>query len=152
MGEELAEAVRKGRREEFARFPEFQDPATRERIPDPTAPETFASAKLDWNAIRAGPHASWLDWYRRVLAFRRTEIVPRLAGMAGNAGRYEAIGPAELSVSWTLGDGARLSLLANLSPNPLPCPAPKGRALWTEGRAGEAELGPWAVRWSLEDR
>jgi 1,4-alpha-glucan branching enzyme len=33
----LAKLVREGRRNEFARFPEFQDPASRERIPDPTA-------------------------------------------------------------------------------------------------------------------
>src|SRR5277367_5236282 len=44
----LADAVRTGRREEFARFPEFQSPATRERIPDPTSDETFLSAKLGW--------------------------------------------------------------------------------------------------------
>ncbi|MGV3654966.1 MAG: malto-oligosyltrehalose trehalohydrolase, partial [Noviherbaspirillum sp.] len=31
----LADAVRSGRREEFARFPAFSDPAARERIPDP---------------------------------------------------------------------------------------------------------------------
>ena len=61
FGPELADAVRKGRREEFARFPEFQDPATRERIPDPMAEETFASAKLDWDDIERAPHSGWLD-------------------------------------------------------------------------------------------
>ena len=34
---ELADAVREGRRSEFAKFPAFADPATRERIPDPNA-------------------------------------------------------------------------------------------------------------------
>ena len=33
----LADAVREGRRREFARFPAFADPAARERIPDPAA-------------------------------------------------------------------------------------------------------------------
>jgi len=51
FGPELAEAVRKGRRAEFARFPDFHDPATRERIPDPTAEETFAAAKLAWDDV-----------------------------------------------------------------------------------------------------
>ena len=50
---ELADAVRRGRREEFARFPEFQDPEQRDRIPDPLAESTFTSAKLDWTARRA---------------------------------------------------------------------------------------------------
>ena len=36
-GPELAEAVREGRRNEFARFADFADPAKRERIPDPNA-------------------------------------------------------------------------------------------------------------------
>ena len=40
FGGDLAEAVRTGRREEFARFPEFQDPEKRERIPDPEAEST----------------------------------------------------------------------------------------------------------------
>ena len=48
FGPELADAVRQGRREEFARFPEFRDPEMRERIPDPMAEKTFASAKLGW--------------------------------------------------------------------------------------------------------
>src|SRR5262249_30158125 len=41
---ELADAVREGRRREFARFPEFADPDLRARIPDPGAPETFAAS------------------------------------------------------------------------------------------------------------
>jgi 1,4-alpha-glucan branching enzyme len=45
---ELGEAVRKGRRAEFAKFPEFQDPQKRETIPDPTTQRTFLSAKLNW--------------------------------------------------------------------------------------------------------
>ncbi len=40
-GAELADAVREGRRGEFAKFPTFADPASRERIPDPNAPETY---------------------------------------------------------------------------------------------------------------
>ena len=55
FGGELAEAVRKGRREEFARFPEFADPAMVARIPDPIAKATFLSAKLDWSRDRCGP-------------------------------------------------------------------------------------------------
>jgi 1,4-alpha-glucan branching enzyme len=39
-----AEAIRDGRRAEFARFPEFRDPERRERIPDPAARKTFMSA------------------------------------------------------------------------------------------------------------
>ena len=37
--DELADAVREGRRQEFAGFAEFADPEKRERIPDPNAAE-----------------------------------------------------------------------------------------------------------------
>ena len=57
----LAEAVRRGRREEFKRFPEFQDEAARARILDPTAETTFNSAKLAWSDIADPPHAAALD-------------------------------------------------------------------------------------------
>jgi maltooligosyltrehalose trehalohydrolase len=45
---DLARAVRKGRRAEFAYWPDFRDADARAAIPDPNAPETFAAAKLDW--------------------------------------------------------------------------------------------------------
>src|ERR1051325_6230533 len=77
FGPELAAAVRHGRRKEFARFPEFQDPAVRETIPDPTAEATFLSAKLAWEDRERAPHAELLAWYRRVLAVRSRAIAPR---------------------------------------------------------------------------
>ena len=51
---DLAAAVRNGRSAEFARFPEFQDPGQRERIPDPVARETFMSTKLRWGEAACG--------------------------------------------------------------------------------------------------
>ena len=41
---ELADAVREGRRQEFADSPAFADPEKREQIPDPNAPGTFAAS------------------------------------------------------------------------------------------------------------
>lgn len=143
---ELAKAVREGRRAEFAKFPEFEDPIKRERIPDPTAKPTFESAKLQWSDTDKTPHAEWLALYRRLLELRRTEIVPRLATIAGHAGRYDVRGPGAVSVSWLLGDGSRLNLLANLSDRPLDdSRSPDGRHLWTTGAPGAA----WSVVWTL---
>jgi malto-oligosyltrehalose trehalohydrolase/4-alpha-glucanotransferase len=153
FGPELAEAVRKGRREEFARFPEFQDPATRERIPDPTVEATFAAAKLRWEDVTQPEHADWLDWYRRVIAARHAEIVPRLAGLCAD-GRYEVLGEGAVVVRWPLGGGSTLTLAANLSDIRVEGFAPtSGRVIWREGEPGEGgEFGPWAVRWSIEGR
>lgn len=156
FGPELATAVREGRRKEFARFPEFRDEAARARIPDPTAEATFRSAKLDWEALEQEPHAGRLAWYRRMLALRRAEIVPRLAGIGAGAGRYERIGESGLVVRWRLGGGETLAVAANLSAGPEDgFPAAAGRTLHREGGAGDdatggGRYGPWAVRWWIE--
>ena len=62
----LARAVSEGRRREFARFGiEAHD------VPDPQASATFERSKLDWTELRREPHASMLDWYRRLIRLRR---------------------------------------------------------------------------------
>lgn len=149
---DLAEAVRQGRREEFKRFPQFQDPQARERIPDPQAEATFRSAKLDWRALDATRHAAWLDWHRRILAVRRAEVTPLIDAIHG-AGRYAVLGPGAVAVAWTTSGSAppaRLVLLANLSDAAVQAPPLAGREIWREGEATERELAPWSVRWAVE--
>jgi len=115
----LGEAVRQGRRREFAQFPEFSDPAIAARIPDPTDETSFDASRLDWTERAREPHAHWLERYRRLLALRARAIAPRLYGMAPG-GRYRMLGPAALRVEWRLGDGSRLLLLANFAEAPVP--------------------------------
>jgi malto-oligosyltrehalose trehalohydrolase len=148
FGPELAEAVRDGRRKEFARFPEFHDPATRELIPDPTSEETFAAAKLAWDDVLREPHAHWLDWYCRVLAVRHASIVPCLAEIR-TGGRYDVIGDGAVMVRWSVGAARQeLVLEANLAETPAEGFSPEsGRVLWREGEP----FGPWSVRWSLHE-
>src|SRR5205823_4801246 len=69
---DLAEAVRDGRRREFASFGWRPDD-----VPDPQAPETFARSRLDWSELEKPPHAELLDWHRRLIALRRS--TPSLA-------------------------------------------------------------------------
>ncbi|HEY7244893.1 MAG TPA: malto-oligosyltrehalose trehalohydrolase [Xanthobacteraceae bacterium] len=152
FGPDLADAVRNGRREEFARFTEFRDPALRERIPDPLAYETFAAAKLAWEDLSRDPHAGWLNWYRRILAVRRQQLVPRLHRIRRGA-RYEVIGEEAVVVRWALAPSDdQLVLAANLSAAPRAgFPPACGSILWREGDCGGGEtLGPFAVRWSIE--
>ncbi len=63
---QLAQAVSRGRREEFAAF--GWDPAA---VPDPQAPETFLRSKLDWSEPGREPHATLLAWYRALVRLRR---------------------------------------------------------------------------------
>jgi maltooligosyltrehalose trehalohydrolase len=62
----LGEAVRRGRRAEFAAF--GWDP---EQVPDPQSPETFARSTLDWRERDDATHAPMLAWYRTLIALRR---------------------------------------------------------------------------------
>lgn len=153
FGDELAEAVRKGRAEEFAKFPEFQDPDARDRIPDPTATATAESAKLDWEARGRPEHAGWLDWYRRALSLRQAEIVPRLDGVPGGGSGHTVVGATGLTVCWKLGDGSRLHAFANLADRPAAgFPQASGRVLWTEGEGLRGDtLAPWSVVLWLEE-
>ncbi len=148
---ELAEAVRTGRRAEFAAFPEFHDPAQRDRIPDPQADSTFASAKLDWDELARPPHAEWLAWYRRVLTARRETVVPISAGIR-TGGRYTAVQAGAVEVRWLLDGGGWLVLAANLSDVPVAGFSPaSGRIVWLEGSvAADGRFAPWTVRWSIE--
>ena len=134
---ELAEKVRDGR---FAEFREFA--GLRDRIPDPQADATFASAKLDWeNAHRT----DWLDWYQRIIATRRESIVPLLHRIRSGAS-YRVIGTGAVEVAWP-----GLTLAANLSG--ITCsgfPAPEGRVIWQEGSRDATTLGPWTVVWTAE--
>jgi malto-oligosyltrehalose trehalohydrolase/4-alpha-glucanotransferase len=152
FGSELADAVRNGRREEFARFPEFRDPKMRQRIPDPMAEETFASAKLGWRELGQARHKERLDWHRRVLTVRHSEIVPRLAAICAG-GQYEVLGDGAVAVRWQLGGGDTLALAANLAALPATgFPVVPGRVLWQEGEVREdGSFGAWAVRWSVEE-
>ncbi|MBA3426826.1 MAG: malto-oligosyltrehalose trehalohydrolase [Rubrobacter sp.] len=151
--EGLAPLVTEGRREEFAKFPEFADPATRERIPDPSAGETFETSKLDWGERGKPEHAGWLSFYREMLSIRRGKIIPRLAGTPGGEAKYRLIGERGLETQWTLGDGSRLTLHANLGDAPLGgFERPEGGLLYATERAEDAgEMPAWSVAWYLRE-
>ena len=153
---DLADAVTAGRRREFAGFREFANPAARALIPDPNDPATFERCKLDWNSLDEPQHQSWLAHYRSLLALRRMHVVPRLPGMGAGA-KFELVGTTGLAVRWRLGDGARLTLLANLGD------APVEGALHFAGTAlylsqpdlpetlAVGRMPPWCAAWFIEE-
>ena len=138
---DLAEAVRRGRREEFARFPEFADPQRAGKIPDPVAETTFMSAKLDWRRI----DAERLGFYRAALAARREHVRPLLPEIE-HGGQGSILGEQAIRVVWRAG-ASRLTLDANLSDGRVAIPETAG-VFWRCGETG-AEFGPWSVRWSV---
>jgi maltooligosyltrehalose trehalohydrolase len=64
---DLARAVSEGRRREFA----THGWATKD-VPDPQDPETCRRSVLDWTEPSRPEHRELLDWYRELIALRRS--------------------------------------------------------------------------------
>lgn len=116
--DELADAVREGRRREFAKFAAFADPEARKAIPDPNAKATFDRSRPQPDSSAA----EWREFYRQLLAIRRDRIVPHLTG-ARSLGA-EATGTAAVVARWRLGDGTTLGIAIDLADAPAPLPQP----------------------------
>lgn len=115
---ELAEAVREGRRGEFAEFAAFADPQRREHIPDPNTLQTFEHSRPALDALlletdKGQDHRSWQTFYQRLLGLRHRHIIPRLPG--AQALGAEVLGEGAISARWRMGDGQVLRIDLNLS-------------------------------------
>ncbi|MBS7563684.1 malto-oligosyltrehalose trehalohydrolase [Mucilaginibacter sp. Bleaf8] len=63
---ELAEAVRKGRKAEFAAF------HAQGEAPDPVDEKTFIDSQLQWDIIAQQPHQTMLSFYKALIQLRKT--------------------------------------------------------------------------------
>ncbi|MCA1221539.1 malto-oligosyltrehalose trehalohydrolase [Streptomyces sp. 8L] len=105
---ELAEAVRSGRRREFAAHG-----WAAEDIPDPQSPATRDRSCLDRSERGREPHARLLAWYRELIALRAAEpdlTDPDLSAVAvahDEAERWLAFRRGDLSVVVNLSDAPR---------------------------------------------
>ena len=105
---DLAEAVRTGRRREFAEHGWDVD-----ELPDPQDPATRDSSVLDWSELSGEPHRRLLAWYRELIALRNREPAlydDHLDGVQvdfDDAGTWFVVGRGEFRV------------VANLSAEPL---------------------------------
>jgi maltooligosyltrehalose trehalohydrolase len=70
--DDLDDAVRQGRLDEFAAFGWHADD-----VPDPIAASTFASARLRWDELDEESHRDMRAWYRALLTLRKER--PELA-------------------------------------------------------------------------
>lgn len=147
---DLAKSVRQGRRREFAHFPQFQG-KNAAAIPDPVDPATFARSKLDWGEASQPPHAHRLREVRALLAIRRRDIAPRLAGMVGGTASVDMLGARAFKAQWRLGDGSTLTVIANFAAVPLPGIVPGEGILLYSTYGGVGALPAWGVDWYLYD-
>jgi len=129
----------------------------REHIPDPLDEQTFMRSRLNWTQYRQLTHQRWLDLHRELLHLRRENIVPRLTNMHGGQRPYQRRDNNLVIMEWTLGDGARLTLIANLSEHKnqlqIDTTAPGDLLYATHaepfGDDAQDPLPPWAVYWYL---
>lgn len=130
---ELADAVREGRRREFAGFKGFAPGEGTSSIPDPNEPATFEQSR----PARHEAHGQGRRrLYRELLAIRHQALERRLAG-ARSLGAVPA-GSSAVVARWCLGDGSTLVLASNLGREPATIAAVQGDLLF-ESRVGAAK-------------
>lgn len=132
----LAEAVREGRRKEFAKFPAFADPDTRARIPDPNAVSTFEASIPPRVSAPSREALLWWDYYRALLRVRRDVLMPRLEGVVAIGA--QAIGDYAVSAKWRLADGQVLAIYTNFGHDAVHAVPPTSDAQWVFESATDA--------------
>jgi maltooligosyltrehalose trehalohydrolase len=109
----LAEAVRTGRRSEFAAF--GWEPAS---VPDPQDAATYEVSRLDWSEVDKDPHTRLLDWHRALTRLRRAW--PDLTD-----GRLDAVAVTyDEDARWIVVRRGRLAVACNLAPERAAIPVP----------------------------
>lgn len=139
-GDDLAEAVRKGRRKEFAAFLDSADIAA---LPDPNAPESFRKSDP---AGDAPSFDVWQDYYRSLLNIRNTHIAPYIGG-ASSCGA-SAVGTKAVLASWRLDNGVLLTIACNLGSASCSAGLPQSQPVW--GAEGSDEISAYTTLVWLE--
>jgi maltooligosyltrehalose trehalohydrolase len=117
----LAQAVREGRRREFA----VSGPST--AVPDPQDPETAASAVLDWSEPARPVHAEMLRWWTELLAIRRRR--PELTD-----GRLDRVAVQfDESARWLVLRRGGVGVAVNLGLEPASVPVGPGSVVLSHG-------------------
>ena len=103
----LIEAVRKGRKEEFQAFGWKEEP------PDPQSVESFARSRLTWERRTAQKHKTMLAFYRRLISFRREQ--PALALLSKDHLQVEEIEQSGILIMQRWSDQQAVVAVFNLT-------------------------------------
>jgi maltooligosyltrehalose trehalohydrolase len=122
---ELATATAEGRKAEFA------DHGWDDDVPDPQDPQTFQRSKLDWDEVDDGEHARLLEFYRGLIALRRTE--PDMA----DPWLPHLVVDYDEDEHWIVMRRSRIAIACNLGEQPVTVPVSGEVVLaWGEPEAG----------------
>jgi maltooligosyltrehalose trehalohydrolase len=125
----LAEAVRQGRRREFADWGWSAD-----EVPDPQDPATVRASVLDWRQARSGVHAELLEWYRELIRLRKS--APELTDPDLRRVRVDV----EEEAGWLTVHRGRFRIAVNFGEKPVDLP--RGEVLHSWGEVSRRWLGP----------
>jgi maltooligosyltrehalose trehalohydrolase len=126
----LKDAVRKGRKEEFAFLLDGGE------VPDPIDAETFLRSRLDWGSASQGLHAIAFAFYRELIALRKA--LPALRRPSREGMELSGDGPAYLMLrragtggeSAQAGDASAICVLFNFGTDPARVHARLGEGEW----------------------
>jgi maltooligosyltrehalose trehalohydrolase len=130
---QLVEAVREGRREEFAAF------GWADTVPDPQSETTFTNSRLDRAKLEDPKHAAIWELYRDLIAMRRWEVGGR-RWEAAAWGETEVAGRDDwMTLARRTSGGARMVAVFNCADRDQEIPLP------------ESEVGQWRLVLSTDD-
>ena len=136
---DLAAAVREGRRKEFAKFPEFADPSKRSHIPDPNDVATFTVSRPD---PRAGD-AAVRSRLRELIALRKREVTPWLDRKSTR--HADVLGDKALCASWKRNDGTALNLCVNFGAERVAAPVVHGTLMYATSHVAATSIAKGAL-------
>ncbi|HEU5143554.1 MAG TPA: malto-oligosyltrehalose trehalohydrolase [Dermatophilaceae bacterium] len=136
----LADAVRTGRRAEFASHGwRAQD------VPDPQDPRTFQASILDWDELGVGEHGSTFEFYRRLIEIRRSE--PDVA----SGDLMSTVVDFDEEARWLVMSRGRVQVAVNLAGEQRVVPCGGDGAQVLASWSGQVGAGPDGVRLKGQD-
>jgi 1,4-alpha-glucan branching enzyme/maltooligosyltrehalose trehalohydrolase len=108
---ELSQAITRGRRDEFSKFPQFNDPEIIKTIPDPGNEKTFFYSKLNWSDLENVQNQKMLDFYKNLLKIRKEHIIPIIKNIEKS--KFNVINDKAFQVKWALNNDKKLTVMAN---------------------------------------
>lgn len=128
----LIEAVRKGRKEEFAVFNKTHS----EEAPDAFDTETFLRSKLDWSVIDDDDHADMKAWHKLLISLRQH---PAMKNFEKASVLASVVSKTCLTISRRSSDGRNgLFMAFNLSDEEVTVDVPFENAVQLVGRRDDA--------------
>ncbi|WPU91917.1 malto-oligosyltrehalose trehalohydrolase [Mucilaginibacter sabulilitoris] len=118
----LIEAVRKGRKTEFADF------HARGEAPDPQALETFERSKLSWDILEQQPYQTMLHYYKTLIGLRKHQPALKTLNRDNMTVETNAANNTLMIQRWTTDQ--QLICLLNFSGKDQPVAIPEGINQW----------------------